>query len=67
MLIRLPKSQLIAVEQYKAIKVANEMCTKTQGLVDGETVAKILEYLNDGIYGENSKRRYVPEVEMEGF
>ena len=51
MLIRLPKSQLIAVEQYKAIKVANEMCTKTQGLVDGETVAKILEYLNDGIYG----------------
>lgn len=42
LLTRLPKSMALAQRQYDVVKVANLMCTETQGLVDGESVSKIL-------------------------
>ena len=44
------------------VKTANEMSTQTQGLVDGETVGRILKYLNDGVYGENAPPQIDPAV-----
>ena len=56
LLKRLPKAQAILVKQYDAVKVANEMSSQTQGLIEGEVVGRILQYLNDGVYGENANK-----------
>eukprot|EP00354_Favella_ehrenbergii_P009828 CAMPEP_0170463840 /NCGR_PEP_ID=MMETSP0123-20130129/8798_1 /TAXON_ID=182087 /ORGANISM="Favella ehrenbergii, Strain Fehren 1" /LENGTH=41 /DNA_ID= /DNA_START= /DNA_END= /DNA_ORIENTATION= len=38
---------------------------KTQGLIDGTTNALILQYLSDGVYGENAKTQTEPAVASE--
>ena len=62
LLTRVPKSQALAVKQYDVVKTANEQCSATSGLVDGETVGRILRYLNDGVYGENAAKTFDPAV-----
>lgn len=67
LLVRLPKSMALAQRQYDVMKVANLMCTETQGLIEGETVSRILQYLNDGAFGENAKKQFDPSVASKGM
>ena len=67
LLIRQTKSQALAQLQYEVVKTANEVSSKSQGLIDGETNGRILRYLNDGVYGENAKKTFAPEVASKGM
>ena len=40
------------------------MSAKTQGLIDAETNARVLQYLSDGVYGENMTQG-IPSVASE--
>ena len=41
------------------------MSSKTQGLIDNETVELLLQYQADGVYGENAKKQLDPELADE--
>ena len=39
------------------------MSSKTQGLIDSESVERLLVYQADGVYGENAKKETDPQLE----
>ena len=40
---------------------------QNQGLIDAETTTRILQYLNDGVYGENAPKTIDPAVASKGL